>query len=120
MEEICKKLEKLFLFLCCLYFHCWGHLLKYQFSSCCSKNGVKFCLKSSGAVSCSLTSYHTAENNDKCRDMSMYANIKGFLTYQCIYDVYRQALFEVSQWCCDVDASLPEVSQWCCDDDTAV
>ena len=50
-------------------------------------------------------------------DMSMYANIEGFLTYRCIYDVYQQALFEVSQWCFDDDAALSEVSQWCCDDD---
>ena len=33
------------------------------------------------------------ENSDIYRDISMYANIDGFLTYRCIYDVYRQALF---------------------------
>ena len=55
-----------------------------------------------------------SEYSDICRDMSMYANIEGFLTYRCIYDVYRQALSEVSQWCCIVDASLPEVSRCCC------
>ena len=34
-----------------------------------------------------------AENSDIYRDISMYANIEGFLTYGFIYDVYRQALF---------------------------
>ena len=57
------------------------------------------------------------ENSDIYYDMVTYANIEGSLTYRCIYNVYPQALFEVSQWCCDDDAALSEVSRWCCDDD---
>ena len=30
------------------------------------------------------------ENNDICRNMLIYSNIEGFLTYWCIYDVYPQ------------------------------
>ena len=37
---------------------------------------------------------------DIYRDISLVANIEGFLAYRCIYVVYRQPLSEVSRWCC--------------------
>ena len=33
-------------------------------------------------------------------NISMVANIEGFLVYRCIYVVYRQPLSEVFQLCC--------------------
>ena len=46
------------------------------------------------------------EVRDIYRDISMVANIEGFLVYRCIYVVYRQPLSEVSRWCCVDDKNF--------------
>ena len=37
---------------------------------------------------------------DIYRDISLVANIEGFLVYRCMFVEYRQPLSEVSRWCC--------------------
>ena len=46
------------------------------------------------------------EVGDIYRDISLVANIEGFLAYRCIYVVYRQPLSEVSRWCCVDDRNF--------------
>ena len=46
------------------------------------------------------------EVGDIYHNISMVANIEGFLAYCCIYVVYGQPLSEVSRWCCVDDKNF--------------